>query len=102
MEDKKQRYVVIQSLTKGKIAAVGSSRWFFKNKKILLLWGIIGFGVFFIGSYLSKPNVIIGWISSIPIIAEYIYVFAKVNVEENKFWNKVKDLPEPKDLREIK
>ena len=102
MEDKNRKYVVIQSLTKGKIATIGGSRWFFKNKKALLIWFFITFGIFIIGSFLSKPNAIIGWISALPVILGYIYVFVKLNIEEIKFWNKVKDLPEPKDLREIK
>lgn len=102
MEDKNQKYVVIQSLTKGKISAIGGSRWFFRNKKALLIWFAVSFGFFLVmGKLYENHNIIIG-LSTLPIFAEYIYVIVRTNIEENKFWDKVKDLPEPKDLREIK
>lgn len=96
-----KKYTVIESLTEESIKSIGISRWI----KKYVWWLFLFLFVFVCLAMLSKPinSKIYDYSGMVIMVGVFFSFYYKgIYIEGKKFWNKVKDLPEPIDLREVK
>ena len=102
MKKEVKKYAVIQSFTKDDIKADGFKRWFNKRKNTIIFYMLAIIIVVPFGLGLESDNLIYNYIISVLGLGVFIYYLVMYIRESKKFFNKVKDLPEPIDLRGIK
>lgn len=100
MKKEVKRYTVLASLTEDNIKSTGFNRWFGKYMWLSCIWLAIGVVAMFMDIKLDNAAtkimvcvIFIGW---------FIWFFRNYYKSGKEFFNKVKDLPEPIDLRDIK
>lgn len=101
MKKTEKKYDILISRTKEGIKSIGQSKWAYSQKYVycgFLIALIIGF----IFGQIYKDNKAINYTMATLVLFMGIYFCTGMIIAGNKFWDKVKDLPEPKDLREIK
>jgi hypothetical protein len=101
MKKEVKKYTVIKSVTEDGIKNVGINKWLISKKKVWWSFApilLVLFGLTFV----EKLPRVIGILGSVIIALYGIYYCYGIWKSGKDFFNKVKDLPEPIDLREIK
>lgn len=96
-----KKYRVIHSLSEDGIRSIGINRWSTKAAYGFCVGMVLSFMLMLIFKD-SEVKFLSGYLSVIPMVITFIgfvYGFLKAGKD---FWNKVKDLPEPIDLDEVK
>jgi len=103
MKTETKKYIVIKSLTRDQIQSIGISRWLREHKYILIAWGasIVAQGVLIsIFKYRSTGYwIMFGFLIGYFIVTFYAF-WIKLPDIGKKFFDSVKNLQDPIDLRE--
>jgi len=97
-----RKYVVIEKLSKGGIETIGTNRWFRNHWKLPLITLAVDLLILILSQKVVLDNLPLKVISVILFSVLYIYVMYKLYKSGKDFYAKVKDLPEPINLEEIK
>jgi hypothetical protein len=101
MAKETRRVEVLQSLSKSEVETLGGNRWFWKHLKVFMVVMALSLVLVIISGLITKPPVapIIGWSELLGLTSIWYWVAWKIGREGKKFWNKIKDMPQPVDLR---
>ena len=99
---KSKRYDVLLSYTKDDIKTEAVRAWVFKKKLMWICYAVIAFAYMIAITIADLHGNVYGFI----LVAYYLIGVVLLYVQKyrvgNKVWNKLKDVPEPIDLRNIK
>jgi CBS domain containing-hemolysin-like protein len=93
-----QTKIIVRKMTKAQIINLGGTA-FINTKKVTWLAAFIIaliFGIIVQAFY--KHTMVTGILSVAPVVAVFIGFFYTINKAGKKFWEKIKDIPEPVDM----
>ena len=99
---KSKRYDVLSSYTKDDIKAEAVRTWVFKKKLILICYAIIAFAYMLAIMIAELHGNVYAFILAAYMLIGIVVFYIQYYRIGNKVWNKLKDNPEPYDLRNIK
>jgi protein-S-isoprenylcysteine O-methyltransferase Ste14 len=104
MKKEVRKYTVINSLSEGGIRSVGMDRWMRQLGWKFYAWaiGMLLYCLVFLFVIDDNTAKWIRFLLIVPVVVAIVTFYYKWFNVGAKFWNKVKDLPEPIDLREVK
>lgn len=102
MAKKEQKKVlVLREMNESAVKNLGANRW--ANKRQWWILGVVGVSLIwmFIVNMLYASGFQCYLLQIVPFVIVMITVAYKYTKEGNKFWDVVKDMPQPVDLRKL-
>ena len=99
---KSKRYDVLLSYTKDDIKTEAVRAWLFKNKLTWICYAVIAFAYMIALMIADLHGNVYGFILAAYYLIGVVLLYVQKYRVGNKVWNKLKDVPEPIDLRNIK
>jgi len=99
---KSKRYDVLLSYTKDDIKTEAVRAWVFKKKWLWICYSVIAFAYMLAITISDLHGNVYAFILAAYFLIGVVLLYVQKYRVGNKVWNKLKDVPEPIDLRNIK